>query len=159
MGLDAVVYCDCFEAGRLREPPPPAWQLFVDECGSIECKSDELSVLLAFDQWREFRACNHEGNVLIHHYLGNIATIGALEAELRPASANLPIMLGKVLYSATHCGDFLTLSEIGQLQSELDAVKDHRAITTEMDRLLRHFCSQMAELANCALRVGKPISF
>ena len=25
MGLDASVYCDCFERGRLRTPPRPEW--------------------------------------------------------------------------------------------------------------------------------------
>jgi hypothetical protein len=81
MGLDAVVYCDCFERGRLREPPPPGCNLSVSDDGSLLCGSEDLEVQLAFDQWQLERACEHELGVLLHHYIGNIALVAALRDE------------------------------------------------------------------------------
>lgn len=37
MGLDATVYCDCFETGRLKELPPNP-SVFVSDDGSLDCR-------------------------------------------------------------------------------------------------------------------------
>ena len=41
MGLDAFVFCNCYEKGKLREPPPRPGLVFVTENGSLDCKSDD----------------------------------------------------------------------------------------------------------------------
>jgi hypothetical protein len=35
MGLDAVVYCDCYERGRVRGPPPQPESVYVDANGQV----------------------------------------------------------------------------------------------------------------------------
>jgi hypothetical protein len=97
MGLDGTVYCDCFERGRLRSPPQPQWNVYVDQStarsnvyfdqsGSRTVGLDED---LAFNQWN-ITACEHEDGVLLHHYLGNIARVGLLREELSGQLASFP---------------------------------------------------------------------
>ena len=78
MGLDAAVYCDCFERGRLQSPPPPGCTLAVAPDGSLLCGSDDLDVQLAFDRWRQSEACEHEDGYLVSHWIGNIALVASL---------------------------------------------------------------------------------
>ena len=80
MGLDAVVYCDCFEAGKLNSPPPVPALVFVASDRSLDCKSKNLEELLAFDRWRK-GACAHEDGILLHHFIGNVALVGLLHSE------------------------------------------------------------------------------
>jgi hypothetical protein len=159
MGLDAVVYCDCFETGRLREPAPPGCELAVAPDGSLFCGNDDLNVQLAFDQWLHSRACEHEDGVLLHHYLGNTATVAALRTELQRLSAQFAIILTKVIYNGVHAGDHLGTPEIAGLVSEIAVLSDLRGSTPDRDQLVRHFESQIAALVQCAQRVSKPISF
>ncbi|HEY3965846.1 MAG TPA: hypothetical protein VGM05_14905 [Planctomycetaceae bacterium] len=159
MGLDAVVYCDCLETGRLRELPPPGCEPIVSRDGSLNCRSNELNDQLAFDQWLQSRACEHENGVLLHHFLGNIATVAALRTELQRLPAQFPIMLTKVIYNGVHAGDCLDASQIAGLKSEILALSDFHGSTPDTDQLLRHFESQMVALVECAQRISKPISF
>jgi hypothetical protein len=76
MGLDATVYCNCFEMGMLREPPPCPDIVHVTPDGSLDCKSDDLDTLLSFDRWLLERACEHENGILLHHRIGNLALVG-----------------------------------------------------------------------------------
>src|SRR5437660_3911627 len=83
MSLDACVYCDCFEKGRLREPPPVGVSLRVEPDGSLGRERDDgtLESDLAWDQWRERSACEHPGGALLRHHLGNISLIGFLRSQ------------------------------------------------------------------------------
>src|SRR5271170_6153916 len=83
MGPDALVYCDCFEKGRLLEPPPPGSTLTVATDGTLLCVSEELEVQLAFDHWRYDRACAHESGILVHHRIGNAVLVSLLRRELQ----------------------------------------------------------------------------
>jgi hypothetical protein len=159
MGLDAVVYCDCFETCRLQEPPPPGCQLGLAEDGSLLCGSNELHVQLAFDQWRYERACTHENGVLVHHRIGNIALVAALRAELRRKPDKFPLILSKVLYNGTHCGDFIAAQEVPSLGPEVSALAEVHCGEPDMQEFVRQFELQMSELVACAIRVGKPIAF
>jgi hypothetical protein len=159
MGLDAAVYCDCFEMGRLQEPPPPGCQLQLAEDGSLLCGSDDLHVQLAFDQWRYDRACTHEDGVLVHHRIGNIALVAALRAELQRTPDTFPLILSKVLYNGTHCGDFITTQEVPRLRAEISALAEVRCGEAQMEEFMRRFESQMSDLVARAMRVGKPIAF
>lgn len=158
MGLDAKVYCDCFEKGRLREPPPPGCHLSIGRDGGLLCVSDDLDTKLAFDRW-QLRACEHENGVLLHHRIGNIALVSDLRAELERQRGHFPMLLAKVLYGGVHAGDFLTVEEVARLLPEPKALAGFRCADGEMERFMREFRVQMTELAECALRVGKPIAF
>jgi hypothetical protein len=159
MGLDAVVYCDCFERGRLREPPPPGCHLSVASDGSVLCGSDDLEVQLAFDQWQLLRACAHELGVLMHRRIGNIALVEALGDELRQQAERFPLLLSKVLQNGTHCGDFIPVGQVDQLRPEVDALTSLRCARPQRIAAVREFAQQMRDLIGCALAVGKPIAF
>ena len=70
MGLDAFVFCDCFEKARLREQPPRPELVFVTENGSLDCKSDDPETLEEFDIWILDRTCEHEEGILTGFYVG-----------------------------------------------------------------------------------------
>jgi hypothetical protein len=159
MGLDAVVFCDCFERDRLRESPPPGCKLSVSPDGSLLCGSDDLNVQLAFDQWQLSRACPHELGVLLHYYIGNVALVTVLRDALGRQAERFPMLLSKVLHSATHCGDFLTVEEVEGLRPEVVTLTELLCEDPETSDLVREFAAHMAELVECALGIGKPLAF
>ena len=85
-----------------------------------------------------------------------------LRSELQRDADSFPILLTKVVYNGMHGGDYLTLSDLSDIEN----------LATELERLDRFVCStkhnqeyvdwfrqQMSELVAAARRVGKPISF
>jgi hypothetical protein len=159
VGLDATVYCDCFERGRLRSPPPPGCTLSVDESGRLLCGSDDLDTQLAFDQWQLHRACEHEDGRLVEHRIGNIALVEELRAALEADADRFPMLLSRVLYNGTHCGDFIPVAEVPRLCTEVEALADVRCTGPLMEQFMREFEAQMRELVESSLPVGKPIVF
>lgn len=159
MGLDATVYCNCFENGRLEEPPPNSSSVYVAPDGSLYCKSEDLEALLVFDTWLRESACEHKDGVLRHHYIGNIALVGLLREELKRESEKFPIILEKILYSGTHAGDYLSLADVSDLQVELNALAEFAASNEKKQVYVEGFRLQMQELIGAALSLGKPISF
>jgi hypothetical protein len=161
MGLDAVVYCDCYEKGRLRTPPPEGAMFDVAPDGLLVCDDDQMpfEAVLAFDQWQAFSACAHERGVLLHHRLGNISLVALLRSELQREPSYFPILLSKVLYSGTHCGDDLPIETMPALREELKLLAGFKCSTRKAADFMAHFGSQMSELAAAALSVGKPIVF
>ncbi len=159
MGLDATVYCNCFESGRLKEPPPNSSLVYVAPDGSLDYKSEDLDVLLVFDTWLRESACEHEDGISQHHYIGNIALVGLLREELKRESEKLPILLEKVLYSGSHAGDYLSLEDVSGLQAELNVLAEFAASDEKMQAYVEEFRIQMQELIEAALSAGKRISF
>jgi hypothetical protein len=103
------------------------------------CGSDDLPVELAFDQWRQTRACEHEDGILVHHYIGNIALVGFLRNELQRASDQFPMILEKVLYNGTHCGDFIAVADLPRLRSEVVALREIHCAEPGTEQCLRSF--------------------
>jgi len=161
MGLDAFVFCDCYEKGRLREPPPTGVILRVEPDGALGREQDRatLEADLAWDEWLEHRACEHKGGILLRHRLGNISLVGLLRAELQREAERFPILVTKVVYSGSHTGDFLRVEEIPALQSELKVLRDIRCSSRNAERFMSEFREQMLELAATALSISKPIAF
>jgi hypothetical protein len=159
MGLDAVVYCNCFESGKLKEIPSYIDSIYVDSGGDLGCKNDNFETVLEFDQWLLYRACEHENGVLLHHYLGNIARVSNLRKDLSVNVERFPIILEKILYSGTHCGDFLRLETVKNLKKEIDYLEAFVCSNELSQERVSYFCKQLIELTNAALRVGKPILF
>ncbi len=158
MGLDATVYCNCFERGLLKEPPPCS-TVFVADNGSLDCGNEDLNTVLPFDEWCNDRACDHPSTILLHRRLGNTAQVGLLRRELQSAEATFPILLTKVLYSGTHAGDYLTLEDIASLEVELDQLGSFVCSVQPNQEYIDRFRQQMIELVDTAWRVTKPISF
>lgn len=161
MGLDAFIFCDCYEKGQLREQPPPGVTLRVEPDGSLGREQDDgmLESDLIWDDWRERRACEHSGGVLLRHRLGNISLVGLLRAELQREAERFPILITKVVYSGSHAGDSLPVETIPALQRELELLCEFRCSTREAYSIISEFRAQMSELANTAISVNKPIVF
>ena len=161
MSLDACVYCDCFEKGRLHEPPPVGVSLRVESDGSLGRERDDgtLESDLAWDQWRERLACEHPGGALLRHHLGNISLIGFLRSELQRDRSRFPILLTKVLYSGSHAGDDLTVDAVRALQRELETLANFRCNRREAEGFMLEFRRQMSDLVVASLSIGKPIVF
>lgn len=159
MALDAVVYCDCFETGLLREPPPPGCNIQVAADGRLNCQTDESEVEMAFDQWLASRACDHEDGVLVHHWIGNIGLVAVLREKLSEMPVRFPIILNAVIYDGIHCGDFIEYPRLHLLKPEVEALTEIHCSEPGMENLVRAFETQMRDLLDSALRVRKPISF
>ena len=158
VGLDAVVYCDCFERDRLKARPMPAWKVQVNEQGQRVTGASALPEQLAFDQW-DMNACEHEGGILVHHYIGNVARVTALRQSLAEHGSYLPVIMSRVVNNATHAGDFLSLEQVERVALELDHLASLALDDPEKEGRLRHFESQMRDLATAALKLKKPIVF
>ncbi|MFC1834098.1 hypothetical protein ACFL2Q_05105 [Thermodesulfobacteriota bacterium] len=75
MGLDAIIYCDCFERGELTQSRLPEWGVYVDEEDGRSTTSQDLDMQLAFDRWNDEQECPHPGGWLLHHHIGNISLV------------------------------------------------------------------------------------
>lgn len=161
MGLDATIYCDCFEKGRLRCAPPNGGKLRVDSDGSL-CRSEDSGRIeddLAFDRWLRDSACAHPNGVLLHHRLGNTALVALLRSELGRDSSRFPMLLDKVIFDGTHCGDFIPASALPALREEVGRLLSFRSSDDEGSEFAGQFAVQMRELVETAIAVQKPISF
>ena len=165
MGLDATVFCDCFERGRLREGPPADCRVVLAADGDLYPANEEtldidadVDLYVRFDQWRG-RACSHEDGVLISHRIGNMALVAALRSVLEHAPARFPIILQRVIYSGTHAGDSIPATDIPSLSLEVSGLSSLHSPDSQMENIIRRFEAQMAELVKAAIEVGKPISF
>jgi hypothetical protein len=159
MTLDASVYCDCFERGRLRSAPPPGCTLSVHESGFLLCGSDDPAATAAFNRWQFDRACEHELGLLVHHLIGNITTVAAIRSELERSADRFPMLLAQVVYNGTHCCDFIPAAEVPRLRPEIDALAEVQCADPGNEPLIRDFAAQMGELVAASLAVGKPIVF
>src|SRR5258706_15202236 len=121
MGLDAVMYCNCYETGKLLIPPPNPELVYIRPAGDLDCHDPESFVpkpfgdisqeMNDFDNWR-FAACPHKGGRLLHHRIGSIWDVADLRSELQQQAQSFPIIVEKVIYSGSHFGDFLDLDDI-----------------------------------------------
>jgi len=158
MGLDAFVFCDCYEKGSLKRKPPDPDLVYVLPNGDLACRSEDSKVLKRFDRWRE-NACEHEAGLVAGDWLGNASLIGSIRNELSRRSRDFPTLLKRVVYSGTHCGDHLTLKLIAKLQMELDRLKTLRSGNKELDRGIQRLRRQLQKLVHASLKIGKTIAF
>lgn len=159
MGLDATVYCNCFEARQMKEPPPFAVPISVGLDGSLEFRSEDFDVTLALDQWLLNRACDHRNGILLHQRIGNMAQVELLRGELIREPDRFPVLLNQVLYNGMHAGDYLTLDDVSRLRSELLSLDTFVCSDARETVYIERFKGQMQELVDASLSVGKPISF
>lgn len=158
MGLDAYVCCDCFERDTLRTAPRPEWGVHVDEYGGRSCTTENLDEQIEFDAWN-FAACKHEWGRLLDHRIGNISLIGLFREMLAPVANRLPVICTKVIYSGSHGGDMLSLEDVARLRDEVKLLVELHVPNARNEAFLRGFETQLRELADCSLRVLKPIVF
>lgn len=162
MGLNAVVYCDCIEKGRLTIPHPRPDLLFIDERGAPDISSSDPLDVEAHDNWESLRPCQHKHFWLIERWLGNVSLIGSMRSLLKQYSSDpaheYPVLWSKVIHDGSHSSDFLTSDAVQQLTDEVDHLKriaNHQVDTTALIELLR----KLEELVEVSKSVNKPISF
>jgi hypothetical protein len=158
MGLDAFVFCSCYEKGRLKRPPPHPELVHVLPNGDLDCRTEDDKILQRFDHWRE-KACSHASGMVAGCWLGNAAHIARIRQELAAQHRRYPVLLRKVLYSGTHCGDHLTLKTVAKLRTELCLLKTHRSLNKELDRAIQLIRKQLQRLVRASIKVHKPIAF
>ena len=117
MGLDAWVHCNCVREGKALPHPFPELFAF-DETGEPTLKSDgDINLKLTHDKWYR-DSCPHSG-YLLEKRLGNMATVAYVRNFLADNSPNnFPLLLERVVYSGTHTGDWITVSDCAQLLTE-----------------------------------------
>lgn len=155
MGLDAWVHCNCIKEGKTRPHPFPELLAF-DETGEPTLKSDgdiNLKLWLKHDKWYR-DSCPHSG-YLVEKRLGNLASVAYVRGFLEDNSPNdFPLLLGRVVYSGTHCGDWVAVSAVPQLLTETRRLQD---LTS--DPVIRQFTNDVIELAEASIATGNPIVF
>jgi hypothetical protein len=163
MGLNAVVYCDDVENGRLRIPHPLPHLLVIGEAGCPTISSDDLQDLFLHDQWEVKRPCSHEHFWLVEQWLGNARLISRISdsiAEMsKDPSVEYRVLWSKVVYSAVHSGDYLKVEEVAELKNEVIRLKNVKQVIEEDQSYLSSFLSKLENLIEASLRVKKPISF
>ena len=163
MGLDARVHCNCFENGMLTDPPPFADKVRLSKEGRPEIYIDDLSSQMIFDQWAASGPCPHEDFIVVHHYIGNITRVARLRGNLVDLQEiyrkTFPMLLEKVIYSGTHCGDMLTLADVAILRAEVDDLRTILDSDSVMHDLLIDFWGQMSSLIVASVELQKPIVF
>jgi hypothetical protein len=160
MGLDACVYCDCYEQGTVHTPPPQPELVYVDQCGQVSLREDAPGANVeAFDAWVRTACLHGHRTHLLHHHLGNIALIGFLHGLLIRTPQKFPILLAKVVYNGSHSGDHLAPSTVELLQPEMEALKSLHCDSPGNEERVRIFERQLTELIQASLALRKPIAF
>jgi hypothetical protein len=90
---------------------------------------------------------------LAHKRIGNIATVVFLRDYATRTLSAQSLVVSKVLYDGTHCGDSLAVSELQQLAVELQVLE--RASETDVQT----FARDMLALVHTALSHERPIHF
>jgi len=158
MGLDAFVYCDCFEKHNLRSDPPAGLVVKVEPSGEPGCADADERAWTAFMAWKQNKACLHPGMILLRHRLGAPEQVERLRTELEKDKASFPLLLKAVVYSGTHTCDWIPFARIEQLAEEVKQLAPERAEKSAADAL-QLFKIRMAELIIAAQHTGKPICF
>ena len=141
MGLDAYVYRN--PSSLPFDPASPG--VSIDpETGLIDLEG-------------EMYRFKHEV-VALHYRLGNITAISQLQSEIRAAAQNrVPILMEKVVYDGSHCGDYLPLSEMDLIERELELLTE--VSLANRSQLLGGFIHEMNELVSAARAEKNPIYF
>ena len=143
MGLDAVVY-----KHKLHLPSDPEIQRVRTDptTGELFCSDDMVEKYpLDFFQANSKR-------------LGNVSDISALREEIELAAGTIPNFLRSyVLYSATHSGDVIAVSELDQLESELQTIRLKSGV--QSSSFLRCFLQDLTDLIATARSERNPIVF
>ena len=145
MGLDAVVYRHINN-------------LEIDRADKEKALIDEERGEVYFEDPEMARKYGHRPFIAIEKRLGNIAAIGAIDQEIVSVIGGAPsTMHEKVLYSGSHCGDFIAYDELDQVDAEIAMIKKLSAgVRTP---LLDGFLSDMTDLVKAAKEQKQPIVF
>ena len=140
MGLDAVVYTD-------KE------NLDLGSDGQ-SAKHDKKTGEVYFDD--DGLSRKHRSKLRgAHRRLGNISSIAALRYEVGQLLGPQSVLLEKVLYSGTHCGDVLSSESLPKLSAELVSIRKAGQRSPLLDELI----TSLEDLVRAAVSQRNPIVF
>jgi hypothetical protein len=141
MGLDAVVY-----KSRERFPVDPAGLGLRMEPDTREWYSDNGYLP---------DAIKIAGVEALHRCLGNVSSIAELHREaarvLRPQS----LILCRVLYDGSHCGDFIGFERMTELKEEIELLRRSEPLT----QIMASFLDDLDQLVAEAEEQRNPVVF
>ena len=141
MGLDACVFCDCYEVGKVKARPPQPDLVYIDPAtGQVSLRWEQPGAdQRRFIDWLG-SACEHgpEGQ-LVSHRLGNVALIGFLRGLFEGTPERFPTLLSKVVHNGIHAGDILSLTDVEDLAAEMLAVHAVHCSDASQEDILRNF--------------------
>lgn len=156
--LCAFVFCDCYEKGRLRRPPPNPEIVTVLPNGDLGYHDATPAQHQAFVAWRA-HACRHPEGRVTGGKLGHALPIDVVRDAFSPHRRAFPIFVGKVLNCRPHTrNSHLTLKQVHKLKAELDRLKTFQCNDRKIAREMRYLRGQMKQLASAALKFRKPIA-
>ena len=126
MGLNAWVFCDCYEMGKVKTPPPQPELVYVDTItGEVSLRWEEEGAdQHSFYEWRSAACAHGPIGCLVSHRLGNISSIGFLRELFQETPERFPTLLSKVVYNGSHGGDELMLADVEAVAVEMPAVHE-----------------------------------
>jgi hypothetical protein len=166
MGLDVTVYCNCVESGRITVPHPYPPKLYIDSSGSPEIRTEDMDEMLAHDRWQCLPPCEHREMKAFECRIGNGSHVARLRKTINSVfgerdSEYFPVLLGKVLYNGTHCGDHLSAAQASELALELTKLPTEKPDGIRKEDWLE-FEGSVADLTRaCEVSsiMNKPIAF
>lgn len=160
--MDAVVFCDCVERGRLKTPHPFSRLLYIDERGAPEIRSRSQQKIEMHDAWVQGSPCGHETLMIAGDYLGNISLVDYIDRSIRErvpnAERKYPVLMSKVIFNGGHTGDYLTVEEVKALKKEITEVRGVN-FSSNATQHIRKFLSKLEKIADASLRIRKPMAF
>ena len=87
--------------------------------------------------------------------IGNAAGVGYLSEVIEANVPGASVLLTKVLYSASHCGDRLSRSEVAKAKSELEEVRARLV----GDEAVEEFVVEFGRVIDAALQHDRPVTF
>ena len=87
--------------------------------------------------------------------LGNAAMVWHLSELIRTNSPDARVLLSKVLYSGSHCGDRLSKDDMAIASRELDEVR----VKLGHDKSVEEFVSNFGRIITVALEHKRPVVF
>jgi len=158
MRLQAYVFCDCYEQGRLKRPPPNPEIVAMLPNGDLGYYRATPDQHAAFVAWRT-HACRHPEGRVTGGELGHRLPLQILRRVLSPQRRSFPILIRKVLGGKPHTrSSHLTLKQVEKLQVELSRLKTFHCADRKIDRELQYVYGQMKQLVRAALKFHKPIA-
>lgn len=158
MKLQAYVFCDCYEHGRLRCQPPNPEIVAVLPNGDLGYYNATRKQHAAFVAWRS-HACRHTEGVVLGGQLGQRLPRKALHRAMSPHKRYFPIFVGKILGCKPHThNSHLNINQVKKLQAELARLKNFHLPESKLDRELQCYYGQIKQLVRAAIRIHKPIA-
>ena len=159
----AYLYCDCYQKGKLKEPPPRPDLIYIDKSGKPAWLSEDPDVRKEFNEWARDKACEHDYFILKEVMVGYSSMIDYYHKALFDADDGY-INLGSVYFFnlisrviGRYFGYITEGTELIDIRIELELLHDFECPDPDWDYHLKCFRENMIDLVDTALLMGKPI--